>query len=226
MYFSIAYQLLSKNIDNFESLNKNDMFIVDDYNHSLYKDYHVIIVFSAMAIEAFLNDYLAVCFSDDVYYDNFDKLNVMQKIEVMFSVIWEDYFDKSKSLYNYLHDLLKIRNSFVHSKSNKLDEGWLRKNSKEISVIDCTDGQSFEEAEIKKSLTEIIEWFQNSFNAIKAFYLLCQAVDEHDNNRNAIATQLSCMSSKEHFYINQKVEDVNKKIKVFESKINNLKKLY
>ena len=28
----------------------------------------------------------------------------------------------SKSLYNYLHDLLKRRNSFVHSKSTKFDE--------------------------------------------------------------------------------------------------------
>lgn len=117
MYFSVAYQLLSANIDKLESLNLSDMLIIDDYSISLFKDYHIIIVFSTMAIESFVNDYLAVCFSDELYYDNFDKLNIMQKIEIMFSVIWEDSFDKSKSLYNFLHDLLKLRNTFVHSKS-------------------------------------------------------------------------------------------------------------
>ena len=224
MYFSIAYQLLLINIDKFESLNKQDMLIVDDYSDSFFKDYHVIIVFSAMAIEAFINDYLAVCFSDELYYENFDKLNIMQKIEIMFSVIWEDNFDKSKSLYNYLHDLLKRRNSFVHSKSNKFDEEWVSKNPKEIPIIDLTDGTPFEEADIRTTLTEIIEWFQKSFNAIRAFYLLCQAVDDHDNNRHAVGLQLSCMASEGHFYIDQKVNDVNKKIMEIENRINKLKR--
>lgn len=177
-----------------------------------------------MAIEAFINDFLAVCFSDELYYENFDKLNIMQKIEIMFSVIWEDTFDKSKLLCNYLHDLLKRRNSFVHSKSNKLDEGWVSKNPKEIPIIDLTDGTPFEEADIRTTLTEIIEWFQKSFNAIKAFYLLCQAIDNHDDNRHAVGLQLSCMASKEHFYIDQKVNDINKKIKEIENRINKLKR--
>ena len=225
MYFSIAYQLLSKNIDNFESLNKNDMMIVDDYCHSLFKDYHVIIVFSAMAIEAFINDYLAVCFSDELYYKNFDKLNIMQKIEIMFSVIWEEDFDKSKSLYNYLHDLLKRRNSFVHSKSNKFTDEWILKNSKEIPIIDLTDGKPFENARIITLLKESIEWLEDSFNAVKAFYLLCQAVDKHDDNVHAVGLQLSCMAPKEHFYIEQKVDDANNTIKKIENRINILKNI-
>lgn len=223
MYFSIAYQLLSRNIDKLESLNVTDMLVVDDYSESLFKDYHVIIVFSAMAIEAFINDYLAVCFSDELYYNNFDKLNILQKIEIMFSVIWEDDFDKSKSLYNYLHDLLKRRNSFVHSKSNKFTEKWFMKNSKEIPIIDRTDGKPFEEAELTTTLNEIIRWLKNSFDSIMAFYLLCHTVDEYDDNRHAVGLQLSCMASKDHFYIDQKVDDANKKIKELENRINNLK---
>lgn len=224
MYFSIAYQLLSRNIDKFESLNVTDILVVDDYRKSLFKDYHVIIVFSAMAIEAFINDYLATCFSDELYYDNFDKLNILQKIEIMFSVIWEDAFDKSKSLYNYLHDLLKRRNSFVHSKSKKFTEKWLMKNSKEIPIMDRTNGKPFEAAELTITLNEIIGWLKKSLDSIKSFYLLCQAVDEHDDNRHAVGLQLSCMASEEHFYIDQKVDDVNKKIKEIENRINNLKK--
>lgn len=38
MYFSIAYQLLLINIDKFESLNKQDMLIADDYSDSFFKD--------------------------------------------------------------------------------------------------------------------------------------------------------------------------------------------
>ena len=34
------------------------------------------IVFSAMAIEAFINDYAAACLGDLDFYDNFDKLSL------------------------------------------------------------------------------------------------------------------------------------------------------
>ena len=159
-----------------------------------------------------------------IYYDNFDKLNIMQKIEIMFSVIWEDNFDKSKSLYNFLHDLLKRRNSFVHSKSQKFDEKWLRKNPEEIPIIDLTDGKSYEEAKIITLLNEIIDWIQNSYDAIKAFFLLCKAVDEHDENRHAVGLQLSCMASKDSFLIDQKAEDAIKIINEMEVRINKLKK--
>ena len=224
MYFSIAYQLLSNNIDKLDSLNSSNRSLVDYYSISLFKDYHIIIVFSSMAMEAFVNDYLAVCFSDELYYDNFDKLNIMQKIEIMFSVIWEDNFDKSTPLYNYLHDLLKRRNSFVHSKSHKLDEKWLSKNAKNIPIIDLTDDKSYEEAETISTINENIECLQNSFDAIRAFFLLCKAVDEHDSNRYAVGLEFSCMTSKEHFSIEQKVEDANKKMNEIKTRIKKLKK--
>ena len=63
-----------------------------------------------------------------------------------------------------------------------------------------------------------------SFYALILFFLLCKAVDEHDENRHAVGLQLSCMASEDHFYINQMSEDANKKMKELESRINKLKK--
>lgn len=107
MYFSIAYDLFIKNLTAACELDFLNFDKIDIFEKKLIKDYHVIIVFSAMAMEALINDYLAVCLTDDIFYDNYDKLNVLQKITMVYSLIWEETFDKSGTFYNKLLALLK-----------------------------------------------------------------------------------------------------------------------
>ncbi len=42
--------------------------------------------------------------------------------------------------------------------------------------------------------------------------------------RHAVGLQLSCMASKDRFFIDQKVEDVNQEIKKVERRIKNINK--
>ena len=45
----------------------------------------------------------------------------------------------------------------------------------------------------------------------------------HDDNRHAVGLQLSCMTSKYDVYIDQKVDNINKKNKEIENRINKIK---
>ena len=92
MYFSIVYDLFIKNLNSACELDFNNYDSVETFEEKLMNDYHIIIVFSAMTLEAFINDYLAVCLTDDFYYANFDKLtNYAKNGDTLFNRM-ERYF--------------------------------------------------------------------------------------------------------------------------------------
>lgn len=75
------------------------------------------VIFSAMTIEAFLNDYAAACLGDSEYYDSFDQLSILSKLELIAKFILKANIDKSRAYYSNLKSLVKYRNNYIHSKS-------------------------------------------------------------------------------------------------------------
>ena len=121
LYFDIAYKQFITDLNRYLQLDKNSILELENFKDNLFANYHIVVVFSVMTLEAFVNNYLAVCLSDDFFYSNLDKLNIKQKIEVIYNIIWEIEFDKSEILYNCIHNLIKERNEFVHSTSENLN---------------------------------------------------------------------------------------------------------
>lgn len=215
LYFSIVYDLFIKNITYFEKLNVEDILIVESYKNKLLNDYFVMTVFSVMTIEAFVNDYLAVCLTDDFFYNNLDKQNILQKADILFTIIWEDKLDKSGLLYKCLKELIKARNSFVHSKSKKIDLKCFEKHeNRKKDILDIN----------KTYICEILYFLQEAFNAIKVIFLFCKSVDEHDKNRFAMSNTMSCMKRKDSYSLEQIKLDVEKKYENLERKLKFLKK--
>lgn len=77
-------------------------------------------VFAEMAIESYFNDYAAACLGDKAFYDEFDKLSVIGKFQLIVNLIWQKDFDKSQSYYSSLKTLVKDRNDLVHNKSTAM----------------------------------------------------------------------------------------------------------
>ena len=220
VYFSIVYELFIKNLNKASKLDLNNYEDVDKCEEELFNDYHIMIVFSAMTLEAFINDYLAVCLSDN-FYSTFDKLTVIQKIETIYSIVWEDTFDKSSELYNRIQALLKQRNLFVHSKSKELDDDLIRSASDDFDEISADE---FRKHLLNSSLEQICLLLQEAFSAIQAICLFCKAVDAHDKNRKAVILTMSCITEREIFDYSQKLNYINKSMNQIESSIKKLKK--
>ncbi|MBS7309978.1 MAG: hypothetical protein KIG70_02190, partial [Treponema sp.] len=87
LYFDIAYKQFITDLNRYLQLDKNSILELENFKDNLFANYHIVVVFSAMTLEAFVNDYLAVCLSDDFFYSNLDKLNIKQKIEVIYNII-------------------------------------------------------------------------------------------------------------------------------------------
>ena len=82
----------------------------------------VVIVFSAMAVESFLNDYSAAVLEDSNYYNCYDSLNICNKFQLIVQFILHKKFEKGNEPYGLLSKLVKNRNELVHNKSQDFSE--------------------------------------------------------------------------------------------------------
>lgn len=78
------------------------------------------IVFTAMAIEALVNDYGLICLGDSFYQKHIDKLDSSSKIIIVLKIAAGKDFPKEKQVYEHMEFLFKIRNKLVHSKSKAM----------------------------------------------------------------------------------------------------------
>lgn len=222
-YYSIIYKAFINNLNEIEASKFTEYEQLNQFKWSLFNDFHVITVFSVMTIETVVNDYLAVCLTDDFYYSNLDKLNILQKIEILFSLIWKEPIDKSKALYKNLKDIIKKRNQFVHTKSRNFDFTKYIENQ-EIKTLTYTDLNDYEFQLILHLQEDILDFLQESFISIKTIYLFLKTFDEHDSNRHAIISTMSCMVNDYTLIGNQIVIAIEKQIQDLEKRINDLKK--
>lgn len=100
----------------------------------LQKKAAVAIVFSAMAAEAFINDYLAVRLTDDVFFLQYNKSNVhyYDKLDIILLHILRQRNHKRFSWYQDVRRLFDLRNRYVHSSSKEL-------SAKELIALTCID---------------------------------------------------------------------------------------
>lgn len=220
LYFEISYRSLYECITIFERLTLQDVIEIKEFRYSLIQKYHVIVTFAVMTLEAFVNDYLAVCLTDDFFYSNLDKLNITQKIEIIYTLLWNEELDKSKCMYKYITELVRKRNSFVHAKSKQCNLDILEEN-----FFDETYNlDNYETKEIKQELKKIYDIFISSLEAIKSIHLFFLEVDKYDKNRHAVARVMGCISSDKRNSIETLPEVVKKEINKMENKIKKIKK--
>lgn len=143
------------------------------------------VVFSAMCIESFLNDYAASCLGDDEFYDNFDKLSAISKFQLIAQFILKTEIDKSKSYYFRLKELFRNRDSYVHNKSS--DAEIYGYSEDEYEMFNAFR-EEFEAGLIDSNLskTETDNDFRQALNALKAVYELATFFDFRDSNIKAV----------------------------------------
>lgn len=136
----------------------------------------VTVTMAAMALEAFFNDYAACRFGDKFFYDNFEGLRPIGKLQLISKFFFEREVDKGKLLYQRLDKLFKLRNSYVHNKSRTVSGvGMTEVEIKKMEEIDPDISWILpEEKEFVKKVAD------DARNAISAIYETAKYFEEHD----------------------------------------------
>lgn len=98
----------------YHTADYDEMSILED---KLEEHCIIVVVFSAMALESYFNDYLADKMGDKFYYENFDMIRPTAKMQFIAKFIFHVKLDKGQHLYHSVDKLFKLRNQYVHNKS-------------------------------------------------------------------------------------------------------------
>lgn len=142
--------------------------------------------FSAMALEAFFNDYAAYKLGDAFYHDNFEMLRPIAKFQMIMKFIFQQDISKGELVYQLIDNLFRIRNGYVHNKSKDAhgkgmsEEACLYLDSLNISVEDEAERLlNYIKEDVRANLKEIS-------NAVKAVVETAKKVDELDDESSAL----------------------------------------
>lgn len=144
---------------------------------------HIIstIVFSAMTVESFLNNYAAACLGDDVFYENFDKLSSIGKFQLIVRFVLKTDIDKSKAHYSLLKKLFHNRDKLIHSKSKSSKfRGYGKDELLELKQLGVFDVKNYEELRLDNR--EIREDMQDALDALKCMHEIAIFFDNIDSN--------------------------------------------
>lgn len=98
-----------------KSVDEHVAFIMQSRQYAI-----VAIVFSAFALEAYINNYAARKRSNAFFKEHLDNLDFVSKWVVISELFSNKRFPKDKQCYQSLDELRKLRNELVHSKSKTI----------------------------------------------------------------------------------------------------------
>jgi len=185
VYSEMAVEAYSDALDFAEAIKAAEYKFLDtekEYTF-LYKRTIATVVFSAMTIESFMNDY-AACLGDEEFYNNFDKLSVLSKFQLIAKFIFQAKIDKEKSYYCYLKKLVKNRDRYVHNKSESFNTGALTEDEwLDEAYQKACEEQVFEEPLIEKS--DVDGMIREALEALKAVKEVSDFFEIHDDHFHA-----------------------------------------
>ena len=152
------------------------------------------VIFSGMAVESLLNDYLATCLGDEHFYSSYDKLSLIGKLILACDAILHIRIDKSKQLFYLINELTKYRNRFIHNKSEDGKKYGMKYEDYE-KLKEICDSDDFYSIDKDNYITD----FKIAKNAIKTIIELVKFLDLYDKNVHAT---LKCFGGIEEHYKN------------------------
>lgn len=138
----------------------------------------VSIVFSAFALEAYINNYAARKRSNTFFKEHLDNLDFVSKWVVISELFTGMRFPKDKQCYQNLEELKKLRNELVHSKSKTV--------------------QLENEVEMKKVGDDVYSMVNNAEKAVETIFMVVKCLIEIDPDEKQYLSGFSAGLNKDN----------------------------
>ena len=187
MYSEIAMEAYFHATKYYQIIRENNYSAFSEYELSEMNKYIVkTVVFSAMSIESFLNDYAAACLGDSEFYSNFDKLSSVSKFQLLAKFILKSKVEKDKKYYFYLKTLFTLRDSYVHNKSTSFDTEGYATLEEYLDYAQEAYKEELSEESWSFDKDEIDTDYRGATNALKAIKEIALYFDKNDASQIAM----------------------------------------
>ena len=153
----------------------------------MYKSVVTTVVFSAMCVESFLNNYAAACLGDAEFYENYDRLSAVSKFQLVAKFILKANVEKGDAYYGGLKRLFRERDAYVHNKSKRSSYQGMSEEEYAQYVKDRSEMEQeafYEENCFDKE--EANELLRSALNALKSVRDVAHFFDAHDSEAYAM----------------------------------------
>jgi hypothetical protein len=145
-FYSIAYRHYVRTIqltaerDQRPVKNDQDVDFVCEKNAAIQRSAMVVVVFSALTLEALINHYGIERVSRSFFDNHLDKLDPVSKWLILPKLIVGRQLDTDEQPYELLRGLFKLRNKLVHYKTREKaidelkDEDWIREEEAHSAI--------------------------------------------------------------------------------------------
>ena len=130
----------------------------------------ITIIFSALAVEGYINYYATNNFSDNFIKQHIEKLDLLSKWVLLPQLVTSNKFPRDGEAFQSLKQLIKDRNYLVHNKTARLE------------IYDQSSDSFTMSSKAKKMLDFGNNLFDKSNNAIRAMDTLSLAMEDIDPN--------------------------------------------
>lgn len=187
MYSEIAMEAYFHATKYYQIIRENNYSAFSGYELSEMNKYIVkTVVFSAMSIESFLNDYAAACLGDSEFYSNFDKLSAVSKFQLIAKFILKSKVEKDKKYYFYLKTLFTLRDSYVHNKSTSFDTEGYATLEEYLDYVQEEYKEELSEEAWCFNKDEIDTDYRGAINALNAIKEIALYFDKNDASQIAM----------------------------------------
>lgn len=173
-YFAIAYRH-HKNVQRLVVERKtrkvkddHDVDFICENNATIQRAAMVSVIFSALTLEAFINNYAIEKFSKSYFNNHLDKLSPVSKWIVIPKLITGNSLNTEGQPYELLKKLFKLRDKLVHYKTRKKkvsemteEDDWVTENHSEDALL-TVESILNELARIDTAVE--IDWLESSKN--------------------------------------------------------------
>lgn len=146
--------------------------------------------FSAFALESYLNTYAAACLGDRAFYDNFDRLSTISKMQLISMFLYQEEIKKGNELYDLLKHAFSTRNYHAHGKSTAIESGMTEEELAEY--MDYTDANGVDELQeaIATARQRLDVERLSALKSLRALVGVACYIDAHDMSAHAKRTLL------------------------------------
>ena len=182
-YSTIAFRALCDAEKIYKELLQDDeKFLDPDETFMIDECVAVCETFSAFAVEGYLNTYAAACLGDDMFYDNFEKLSVLSKLQLITALLYHESIDKGGELHYLIKNLFSSRDSHAHSKNMSIS-GKYGVSEKAIEEYEKLFSEHWKE-ELDDTIKSIKSRYQDEIKgaelSVKAIAAVACFIDAHD----------------------------------------------
>lgn len=142
------------------------------------------VVFSALAIESYINDYSCKIMGDSFFYENLQSLSVISKLQLCYRLITESELDKGTSAcYALLKKLTKMRNDFVHNKSSECSgmSAEALESYDEALAAGLVQELTYED-HVSSMMADLTIDLANAWDSLRAIFEVAKLIDSIDDH--------------------------------------------